>query len=185
MTVAGALAGALCDCAAVLLLASGPAKLRAPDAVGALLTELNLPGWRRGRSRLAARALGVAELVIGGYVLVRGDRLSTLLLALTYLAFTVVAARAVSVHSTATCGCFGAASAPAPVGRIHVAVTLGCLAAAAAGTAVGAGPLTRHFDAGPGAGIATLVLIAVLAAALYLLITVLPVLLAHLRAGSQ
>ena len=183
MTVAGALAGALCDCAAVLLLASGPAKLRAPDAVGALLTELNLPGWRRGRSRVAARAVGVAEIIIGGYVLVRGDRLSTLLLALAYLAFAVVAARAVSVGSIASCGCFGAASAP--VGRIHLAVTLSCLAAAAAGTAVGAGPLTRHFDAGPGVGIATLVLIAVLAAALYLLITVLPVLLAQLRAGSQ
>jgi methylamine utilization protein MauE len=183
MAVAGALAGALCDCAAVLLLASGPAKLRAPDAVGALLTELNLPGWRRGRHRVLARAIGAAEIAIGGYVLVRGDRLSTLLLALAYFAFAVVAARAVSVRSTASCGCFGAASAP--VGRVHLAVTLGCLAAAAAGTVAGAGPLTRHFDAGPGAGFASLLLIAVLAAALYLLITVLPVLLTQLRAGSE
>lgn len=183
MTVAGALTGALCDCAAVLLLASGPAKLRAPDAVRALLTELNLPGWRRARARVVTRAIGVAELGIGGYVLARGDRLSTFLLALAYLAFATVAARAVSTGVTASCGCFGTASAP--VGRLHLAVTLGCLAAAAAGTVAGAGPVSRHFHAGPGAGVATLALIAVLAAALYLLITVLPELHAQLRAGSE
>ncbi len=93
--------------AAVLLL-SGLAKLRDPQATAGMITALRLPSPLR--HRVAPRALPVVELVTAALLLAPwawayavGAALSLALFA----AFLAVVARAMTFHPRPTCGCFG------------------------------------------------------------------------------
>lgn len=167
-------ATALCDCSALLLLASGPAKLRHPAATVAMLSELHLPGVPKRALPSATRAIGLAEIAIAGYVLLVGDRASTAVLALAYLAFAVVGLRLLVTDSSVDCGCFGAASEP--ISRAHVVVTTACLASAIAGMITPIGAVSGLFSPDAVLGAVTAGLVVVLAGAAYLTITALPAL---------
>jgi hypothetical protein len=166
---------ALCDSAALLLLASGPAKLRAPEPTVAALRALRLGALRPFADPRLVRTGGVAEIALASWVLAGGGRAASAALAVAYLGFAAVAARLVAVGSAASCGCFGAASAP--VGRGHLAVCLGAAAAAAAATVSPVAPVRTLFTPDPVLGAATVVLAGCLAAAAYLCLTALPELL--------
>jgi hypothetical protein len=179
---------ALCDSAALLLLASGGAKLRRPGETAAALVALTRPPAPRDRvptrrwpaarlhsdGRAVARAAGLAELSVAALVLAAGGRLAAALLAATYLGFLVVAARLRAVAAGTSCGCFGAASAP--VGRAHLVV---CGAAALVAGVACAAPLAPAGDlvrTAPAAGTVLLALSVLLAALTYLSLTALPAL---------
>lgn len=163
---------ALCDCSALLLLASGPAKVWRPATTEAMLTELRLPAWRAFPQDAVVRGIGVAEIAVAVFVLAAGGVVSAGLLALAFLSFALVALRLLNTASTVDCGCFGRASAP--ISPAHVAVTAACCACGIAGLFTGIGPVTDLFDPGALLGGVTVVLVATLAGAAYLTITALP-----------
>jgi hypothetical protein len=167
-------ATALCDGSALLLLASGPAKLRHPAATVAMLSELHLPGVPKRALPGSTRLIGLAEIAIAGYVLVIGDRLSAVLLAAAYLSFALVGVRLLVSDSAVDCGCFGAASEP--ISRAHVVVTTACLASAIAGIIAPVGAVSALFSPDAVLGAVTAGLVVVLAGAAYLTITALPAL---------
>jgi hypothetical protein len=163
---------ALCDGAALLLLASGPAKLRAPVPTVNAVRALRLRAARPLADARLVRAGGLVEIALACWVLAGGGRAAAAAMAAAYLGFAVVAARLVALGSAASCGCFGAASAP--VGRGHLAV---CLAGAAVAVAAAVGPMAPMrtlFTPDPVLGAATVVLAVCLAAAAYLCLTALP-----------
>lgn len=166
---------ALCDSAALLLLASGPAKLRVPEPTVAALRALRIDVLRPLAGRAVVRTGGVAEIALAFWVLAGGGRVAAAALAAAYLGFAAVAVRLTALGSAASCGCFGPASAP--VGRAHLAVSLGAAAAAVAATATPVGPARTLFAPGPAMGAAIAVLAVTLAAAAYLCLTALPELL--------
>lgn len=102
--------------AALLLGVAGAAKLLRPTATGAALATAGLPAGTG-----AVRAVGVLEAAIAIGVVVRGGRVPTLLLALTYLAFAGFVLRLRSVDTSAPCGCFGRST---PVGVPHIVLNL-------------------------------------------------------------
>jgi hypothetical protein len=166
---------ALCDSAALLLLASGPAKLRAPEPTVAALRALRIDVLLPLADRAVVRTGGVAEIALACWVLAGGGRVAAAALAAAYLGFAAVAVRLIVVGSAASCGCFGTVSAP--VGRAHLAV---CLAAAAAAVAATVSPVASArtlFAPDPAIGAAIAVLAVTLAAAAYLCLTALPELL--------
>lgn len=114
--------------AAGLLVVAGVDKLRVPDGAMATLHSLRLPS-----GRLAARVLGVGEIVVGGGVVVIGSRLGAVVLATCYALLLAVAWR--QRARQLDCGCFGVAAAP--VSSLHLgidaaAVTIGLAGLAAA-----------------------------------------------------
>ncbi len=130
---------------AAVLLGAGLAKLLQPDGTISVLRALGAPS-----PHVAARVLGVGEMLLGAATLLVAGRALTALLTVTWLAAaaTVLAARRSGLGS---CGCFGDRSPP-PRG-LHAVVDLGCAAAAAVGTAVGTVPVAdlAAEASGPGA----------------------------------
>lgn len=153
--------------AAVLLVLAAVPKLRFPADATRALRSVGLPG-----SDLAVRLLAVAELVIGGYALLVGDRVSAGLVALSYLGFTGFVLLARSRDGVvSSCGCFGTPDTPPT--RAHVVVTA-LLAAGATGAAISpAGSVLSIFD-DPAQGAALLLLTAVCVGLAYLALAVLP-----------
>jgi hypothetical protein len=166
---------ALCDSGALLLLASGPAKVRAPAPTVAALRALRLRAARPLADTRLVRAGGIAEIALACYVLGAGGRPAAIALAGAYLGFAAVALRLIRVGGSTSCGCFGASSAP--VGRPHLAVCLAGAAVALAGVATPPGPVGTLLAPGPALGAAAAVLAVSLAAAAYLCLTALPELL--------
>ena len=167
--------GALAAAAALLLVGSGLAKLRAPAPVARTLVVL-LPALGRRRRRLPAlaRVLGAAELAVGTAVLAFGGVLPFALLAAAYVAFAGVAIRLRTGDRAVPCGCFGRVDAP--VGAAHIVLTAGCAAVAAAAATGSVGPaggLLEHSAFVAAVGLAQVVLLAWLG---YLAITALPAL---------
>lgn len=125
--------------AAALLLIGGFAKAISPRDTANALRATGLTD-----SELAVRAGGVLEAVIGGIAIVRGDAISALLVAASYVAFAafVLLARQRGAPIS-SCGCFGKVDTPPTM--IHVIVDV-ALAGAAVAVALE-----------PGAGIADVV----------------------------
>jgi hypothetical protein len=155
--------------AAVLLILAAGAKLRHPDDATRALKSTGLPG-----SDLLVRMLSVAEIVIGAYALLVGDRLSAALVALSYVGFTGFVLLARSRDGVvSSCGCFGTPDTPPT--RSHVVVTA-LLAGGALGAALSpVGPTLALFD-DPAKGVALILLSAVCVGLAYLALAVLPTL---------
>lgn len=131
VTIAGqmvVLTGAFHVVAAVIA-AGGAAKVASPDAFAALLRSL---GVRVGRA--GSRAVGAAEVLLGVGAISMGGRGWAAAVAVAYAAFAVAVVSARRVGA-ASCGCFGAASAPP--GAVHVVVNSLSAAVALATAAAG------------------------------------------------
>jgi len=104
--------------AALLLGAAGAGKATEPGATRIALRSAGLPA-----SELAARSLGVADVLIAAAALVAGGPVAVGLVAASYLGFAWFARRLdQKTRGAAPCGCFGASSAP--VGTLHVVINL-------------------------------------------------------------
>ena len=114
LPLVSALAGPVFALAALLGFA-GVQKLAWPSSTAAALRSAGLPS-----SELLGRLVGVTEIVVAAIALAYGNRLSALLLALTYAAFTAFSWRLVAGADAASCGCFGQTEAPTT--RLHVAL---------------------------------------------------------------
>lgn len=160
-----ALTAATWVCAALLIVA-GTRKITRPDATGAALQIAHLPSDQR-----LVRALGVAEVVIGLWVLAVGGPIATALLTVLYAAFAGFAEH--QRRKGAGCGCFGTTQAPATA--LHVGLNVA--AALAAGTTL-LGPSGATVPAvaarAPLTGLLTVALLTVAAGSLRLLLTEAP-----------
>lgn len=112
--------------AAGLLVLAGLAKLRVPDGAMATLHRLRLPS-----GRVAARVLGLGEVLLGVTVALVGGWPAALAIAVAYTAFTVVAAWQRSQQLD--CGCFGTSATA--VTSTHVALDAVAAVAGLAGLA--------------------------------------------------
>ena len=168
--------------AALLLVPSGIAKLRAPQPAGALLLGLRVPLLRRLSAPSWMRLLGGVELAAAAAFAGFGGRLPALVLAALYTAFTGVVAVALRRGATASCGCFGAADSP--VGRAHLGVDLVALTAGVASALAPARPLGGLTQFGAGAAVVAAAQVLLLTALAYLCITALPALAAARRAAA-
>ena len=171
----------LAAAAALLLAASGVAKLQRPDPAATTVLRLRflrLPG--RPRAQALVRVIGAGELGVGLAVLVTGSRPAAALLAAAYLAFAAVAVVLLRAGGArVSCGCFG--SVDSPLGAAHLALNVAAGAAGFAAVLRPPGPGAGLF-AGGGAGAVAAPLQAVVLAALgYLAVTALPALLAAQR----
>jgi uncharacterized membrane protein YphA (DoxX/SURF4 family) len=114
---------------ALLLVAAGLAKLRAPEATRTALAALGAPG---PFARLLARSIGVVELGAGAWALAVGSRSVAVALVAIHLLFTSVTV-ALLRRPGVPCGCFGAQDAPAsPAGVAANAVSAAVAALAVA-----------------------------------------------------
>ena len=168
--------GALELAAALLLAAAGTAKVVAPSPAAAMLRRV-LPPARHLPA--VVRIGGAVELAIGTSVAVTGSRWSTLLLALAYAAFAVVAARLIRLGARQSCGCFGRTDSP--VGWPHLALNVVAVAVAIAAAVRPAGPAGGLFEHGTLAGTVGLGQAGLLAYVGFLSITALPALAAARR----
>jgi methylamine utilization protein MauE len=174
-TEGGAVLGVLCAAAALLLVGSGAAKIRAPmptvDMFVALVPALRT---RRRRLRPPAAAAGALEIAAGACLIVTGARAAAVAVALLYLIFAAVAVRLTARSTSTSCGCFGRTDAP--VGLPHVILDVVACAVASAAVVVPVGFGDGLLAAG-GAETVVRCLQAVLVAWLgYLAITALPAL---------
>jgi hypothetical protein len=96
--------------------------------------------------------LGGAEIAVGAYALVRGDRAGAAILAVLYLSFAVfVLARWWRSGGTASCECFGATTTRAT--PTHAIVDAACAAVAVAALVSPPGSLARVLSDQPVAGV--------------------------------
>jgi hypothetical protein len=112
--------------AALLLAIGGALKAARPGDTANAIRAVGLPGgpW-------LVRVGGAVEVAVGVYALVVGDRVSAVLVAVSYLAFSLFVVAALRAGAPiATCGCFGKADTP-PSG-VHVAVNMLLVVAAVA-----------------------------------------------------
>jgi hypothetical protein len=162
--------------AAVLLILAAVPKLRHPDDATRALKSTGLPG-----SDLLVRVLSVAEIAIGAYALLVGDRLSAGLVAVSYVGFTGFVLLARSRDGVvSSCGCFGTPDTPPT--RSHVVVTA-LLAGGALGAALSPVGSTLALLDDPAKGLALVLLSAVCVGLAYLALAVLPTLAAASEAS--
>lgn len=160
-----ALTAATWVCAALLAVA-GARKVTRPDATGAALQVARLPSDLR-----LVRALGVAEMAIGTWVLTAGGPVACALLGTLYAAFAGFAEHQRRIG--AGCGCFGTSQAPATA--LHVGLNVAAALVAGATLLWRPGTsLPATIVAAPLAGALTLVLLTVAAGLLRLLLTEAP-----------
>jgi hypothetical protein len=167
--------------AAILLAAAGLGKLLRPAATARAMVAAELPAASWLSALPVVRCLGVTELAVGAWVLVGGGVLPAVLMSVSYLFLTVVAARMLQVAPGQDCGCFGSESEP--IGVTHVVVNAAGLlvAGVAAGWPAAFSGLPSVPDVlveNAGEGALVLVLAALLGWLSYLLMTALPALLA-------
>lgn len=154
---------------AAVLAVGGGVKVCRPAATVQALTAVRLPG-----PALVVRALGAAEMVVGGGAILVGGQWFAAAVTLSYLIFAgfvvVALSRRVMLSS---CGCFGKSETPPTLTHVVVnlcsAATAGvAMLARAPGLAVGA------LEDQPLGGAPFLLLTAAAAYALYLSLAVLP-----------
>jgi hypothetical protein len=165
--------------AAALLVVAGLAKLRAPAPAAAMLAGLSPRLRPLPRARAAVRVAGVVEVGVGLTALVGGGRIAMALLAVSYMALTVLAVRLATGAQPVACGCFG--SADGDVGLAHVVLDGCATAIAVIAVFVTPGNVATLFHAGVGVGLISVVQAALLTALGYLSITSLPALMAARR----
>jgi hypothetical protein len=118
-------AGPFAIAAALLVLAGAPKVVRPRDTVNALRAA-GIPA-----PNVFVRVLAFAEVAIGIDALVRGNRPSAVLVALSYSVFTVFVLLALRRSTPlASCGCFGRDDTPPT--WIHVAIDAAAVVAAVA-----------------------------------------------------
>ena len=161
--------------AALLLVAGGASKVLDP---GDTATALRGAGVPLGRTMVRIGA--AAELVVGAYAAVVGDRVGAVLVACSYAAFAAFVAVALARHvPIATCGCFGKADTPPSL--VHVVLDVAA-AVAAVGVIVDPGVGLRDaLSRQPLSGIPYLVLLATGVYVAMLSLTALPRVLALVR----
>jgi hypothetical protein len=166
LPIVSALAGPVFALAALLGFA-GVQKLAWPSSTVAALRSAGLPS-----SELLGRLVGVTEIVVAAVAIAFGNRLSALLLAVTYAAFTAFSWRLATGADAASCGCFGATEAPTT--RLHVA--LNAIATAVGVTAVvwPTGAVSDVITHQPFAGLPFVALTGVAAWLWYLMLEVVP-----------
>jgi ABC-type transport system involved in cytochrome bd biosynthesis fused ATPase/permease subunit len=94
---------------AVVLLVSGVAKLRDPDAVDTAFVDLDVPAVLR--HPLLRRALPWVEIALGVWLVLATGSALVVVAALTlglFLAYLWLVVRAVRMPEAVDCGCFGA-----------------------------------------------------------------------------
>lgn len=165
--------------AALLVIASGAAKVRDPQPAAAMLAGLRPPGWHHLPHRALVRLAGLVEIGVGVAVATVGGRFAAMALAVVFLAFTAVVVTALARGSRASCGCFG--TSDAPLGRAQLGVDLVGVAIAVAAVIE---PPARFGGLGAAAGLPAAVLavqVLLLGWLAYLTITALPSLAAARR----
>lgn len=177
--IIGEVLAALAAAAAVLLFASGVAKVLAPHATARMLAALAVTTLPRAPRRPAvlrpvARVAGLAEIAVAVAVLGAGGRVAAALLAIAFAVFAVVAARLASGPVPVSCGCFG--SADTPVTRAHVLLNLSATGVAVGSVVVGLPAGGGLFDDSVLVAVAGSLLVGLLAWVAYLSITALPAL---------
>jgi hypothetical protein len=127
---------------ALLLVAAGASKLRAPAATSSALGALRVPPVL---APMVARIIGAAEVGVGIWALATGSRASAGTIAVAHLSFAVVTA-ALLRRPGVPCGCFGAPDAPATRAGLVVNLASAAVAGAAIawppGALLGAPPVT-------------------------------------------
>ena len=154
--------------AAVLLVIGGASKAARPhDTARALgAAGLRVPS-------IVVRFAAIAELVLGGYAFVAGDRISAALVALSYTAFTVFVVVALARRlPIATCGCFGRTDTPPSL--VHVGIDVGAVVAALVVAAEPGAGLVDVLADQPLAGVPYLLLVATGALCALVALTLLP-----------
>lgn len=179
MTVLGPLSLA----AALLLVASGLAKLRFPAPASAVLTALRVPGWRTLPQQALVRVGALVEVAIGAAAVLLGDTVSFTVLGVCYLVFAAVTVRLLALGSRAACGCFGRADTP--VGAAHLVVVLTCLSVAGAAAAAPPGSVGAVVAGTPAHTLTLGAQVVLLAWLGYLAMTALPALTAARRALGE
>jgi hypothetical protein len=147
----------------------GVAKLVSPSPARRAIGALGIPV-----PIAAVRILGMAEVVLACTSVLKGGRIMPSLVGMAYLAFAAFVVAILRQGDSVSCGCFGSNSTPPS--WLHVAVNL--TSAAVAFGAIGIDGLATTLDDQAGAGIPLLGLVVVGSYLLYLLLTVLPVVMA-------
>lgn len=106
----------------VLAVGGGSKLVRPASTTAALITAGMIPIRRRRWATVAARVLGVVEVVVGVVALVAPGPLVLALAAGLYVGFNLFLARLARRDIEADCGCLGSASRPA--GPLHRRVNL-------------------------------------------------------------
>jgi hypothetical protein len=153
--------------AAVLLILAAVPKIGYPDDTARALRTSGLPG-----NETLVRGLAVAELAIGAYALLIGDRVGAVLVAASYLGFSAFVLLARSRKGVvSSCGCFGKSDTPPTIA--HVVVTMLLAGGAAAAAIAPVGSVFGLADE-PAQAVALLLLTGVCVALAYLALAVLP-----------
>lgn len=123
--------------AALVIVAAGFLKVQDPDPLHRAMAKLSIESPVRSLlpvfSPFVVRILGTAEVVVGLWALSVGGRVVGMLMALSYLFFSVVvtAARRMGVES---CGCFGQRTSRPTITHVVLNVVLGVGSAVASFT---------------------------------------------------
>lgn len=163
--------------AALLLVAGGVAKARAPGDTARALRAVGIPAGTR-----IVRVGAVLEVAIGVSALVVASPLPTALVAISYLAFTAFVVQALRAGTPlSSCGCFG--KIETPPSRVHIVIDLVVVVMAAAVAIVGTDvSLPEVLPAQPLAGVPFLLLVGIGSGLVFLAFTSLPRTFAAVRA---
>jgi len=101
--------------ACALLVVAGVAKIRSPSVARSALSAVGL-----SVPNASIRALGVAEIAIGGWAALRPTALTAGMVAALYGIFTAFVVASMRGGQAAPCGCFGVADTE--VGPVHAAL---------------------------------------------------------------
>lgn len=154
-----------------VLILAGLAKVQRPSATAGALVQLSIPA-----PLLAARLLGVAEVLLGVFAIVTGSAILWAGVALSYAAFTGFVLWALGDSSrVGTCGCFGREDTPVTPGHAAFNAAATALALLAALNPVS----LSSFDATPFEAVIAVVAIATGIALSITGLTVIPRVLAH------
>lgn len=166
--------------AALLLVLSGAAKLRRPDGAVRALRALRWPA-----NASLVRLLAIVEIVVGAAGVVVGGRAAAVLVALSYLGFTVFVALAIAQgEAVRSCGCFGAAGTPPTA--YHLAMTTAAAAVAVVAAVAPVPAFTEALGASPLLGLPLAVLTGCCAWFAHAVLTLLPALSSRaLTAGAR
>ena len=163
----------------LLLAAAGAMKVHDPAATVGALRALGVPV-----PPIAVRIGGAIEAVIGIAALITGAPALAVLVALSYLAFTVfvVIARARRLP-IGSCGCFGKVDTPPSL--VHVVLNVAAMVVAIGAAVSGSAGLVDGFGDLPALGIPYVVLVLTGTYLAFLALTALPQLLALTRAPEN